>query len=386
MQPELFTIDVPQAVLDDLAERLRRTRWPVDYANDDWRYGTNRAYLEELVDHWLNRYDWRVHEAAMNAFANYKVTLDGVPIHFVHEKGKGPNPIPLILTHGWPWTFWDFNQTIRPLTDPAAFGGDPADAFDVIVPSLPGYGFSSPLTVPGISPAKTVDLWDRLMREVLGYERYGAQGGDWGAIITAQMGHKFADHLIGIHLNMPGLPGGVLGNVKAEDYGPGEEEWFERMNTRMRGAQSHLAVNTNDPQTAAYALNDSPAGLAAWIVERRRNFGDTGGDVESRFSKDHLITTVMIYWVTESFGTAMRYYWEHAHDPWRAVHDRTPVVEAPTGIAVFPMELLLVPRKVAERETNLVQWSLMPSGGHYAQTEEPELFVEDVRAFFRKVR
>jgi len=386
VQPEPFTIDVPQASLDDLAERLRRSRLPLDFANDDWRYGTNRDYLEEFIEYWLSTYDWRTHEAAMNAFANYKVEIEDVPIHFVHERGVGPDPVPLILSHGWPWTFWDFKEVIRPLADPAAFGGDPADAFDVVVPSLPGFGFSSPVTKPGVSPQKTGDLWDRLMREVLRYERYGAQGGDWGAIITGMMGHKFADHLIGIHVNLPALPGGALGRVKPEDYGPGEEEWHERMTTRMKSAQSHLAVNTNDPQSLAYALNDSPAGLAAWILERRRNWADTDGDVESRFSKDHLITTVMIYWVTQSFSTAMRFYWENAHDPWRPVHDRQPVVETPTGIAVFPKELLFLPRKIAEQEANLVHWSVMPSGGHFAQAEEPELFVNDVREFFRKVR
>ena len=385
MQPEPFTIDVPQATLDDLAERLRRSRLPLDFANDDWRYGTNRDYLEEFIEYWLSTYDWRTHEAAMNAFANYRVEIEEVPIHFVHERGVGPDPVPL-LSHGWPWTFWDFKEVIRPLPDPAAFGGDPADAFDVVVPSLPGFGFSSPVTKPGVSPQKTGDLWDLLMRETLGYERYGAQGGDWGAIITGMMGHKFADHLIGIHVNLPALPGGALGRVRPEDYGPGEEEWHERMTTRMKSAQSHLAVNTNDSQSLAYALNDSPAGLAAWILERRRNWADTDGDVESRFSKDHLITTVMIYWVTQSFSTAMRFYWENAHDPWRPVHDRQPVVETPTGIAIFPKELLFLPRKIAEQEANLVHWSVMPSGGHFAQAEEPELFVNDVREFFRKVR
>lgn len=381
-----FTVDVPQDVLDDLDARLRKTRLPVDFANDDWRYGVNGVYLREFLDYWLTGYDWRAHEAAMNRFNHFRTTMDGIPIHFIHERGVGPEPIPLILSHGWPWTFWDFKEVIGPLANPAAHGGDPADAFDIVVPSLPGYGFSSPLTTAGVSPRATADLWLRLMRDVLGYERFGAQGGDWGAIITAQMGHAFAEHLIGVHLSMPGLPGDVLNRLSADDYGPDEDGWFDRMRTRMRTATSHLALNSNDPQTAAYALNDSPAGLAAWIIERRRNFGDTNGDVESRFSKDDLITTTMIYWVTESFGTAMRFYWENAHDPWQPRHDRHPVVEAPTGIAVFPQELLLIPRAVAARETNLQHWTVMPSGGHYAPAEEPELFLEDVRTFFRALR
>ncbi|HJP41334.1 MAG TPA: epoxide hydrolase, partial [Dehalococcoidia bacterium] len=188
MEVTSFEVNVPQSVLDDLDWRLRHTRWPADFANDDWRYGTNRAYLEETVDYWINTYDWRKYEAEINSFANYRVDMDGVPIHFVHEPGKGPNPIPLILSHGWPWTFWDMNRVIGPLSDPASFGGDPADAFSVVVPSLPGYAFSSPLTTPGVSPGKTADMWVELMRNVLGYDRFGAQGGDWGAIITAQMG------------------------------------------------------------------------------------------------------------------------------------------------------------------------------------------------------
>ncbi len=386
MQPEAFRLDTPQSVLDDLRVRLRSTRWPGDFANDDWRYGTNRAYLEELVAYWLDKYDWRKQEAEINSFANYRVTIDDVPIHFVHEPAKGPSSIPLILTHGWPWTFWDFHKLIRPLSDPASYGGDPADAFDVVVPSLPGYGFSSPLTRSGINAEKTGDMWVTLMRDVLGYDRFGAQGADMGAIVTAQMGHRVPEHLYGIHLNMPGLPGGSIEGLRPEDYGPGEEAWYERMQTRMKTAESHLALNRNDPQTAAYALNDSPVGLAAWIIERRRNFGDTHGDVESRFSKDELITTVMIYWVTESFGTAMRFYWENAHDPWKPSHSRTPVIPTPTGIAVIPMEMLLLPRKVVERETNLVHWSVMPSGGHYAQVEEPELVLNDIREFFRPLR
>ncbi len=384
--PEPFTIAVPDAVLDDLRRRLRETRWATDFANEDWRYGTNGAWLQSMVGYWLDGYDWRAHEAAMNAFPQFKVDLDGIPIHFVHVKGKGPDPTPLILTHGWPWTFWDFHAVIGPLSDPAAYGGDPADAFDVVVPSLPGFGFSTPLTVPGVNAPVTADLWLRLMREVLGYDRFAAQGGDWGAIVTAYMGHRYAEHLIGIHLSLPALLGAGFRTVKPEDYGQGEEEWYARMQTRMQSAASHVAVQTADPQTLAYALNDSPVGLAAWLLERRRNWSDSGGDPEKPFTRDFLLTTVTLYWVTQSIGTSMRYYAEYFGRPWVPDHDRQPAIEAPTGIAVFPQELILLPRSVAERHANLVHWTVMPAGGHFAPSEQPELLVDDVRAMFRPLR
>lgn len=346
MQKEPFTIAVPEETLTDLRERLSRVRWPNDFNNADWAYGTNKAYLMELVDYWLNGYDWRKTEREINAFANYKTTIDGMPIHFIHEPGKGPNPTPLILTHGWPWTFWDLKKVIRPLSDPAAFGGDPNDAFDVVVPSLPGYGFSSPLTTPGINFTRTADLWVTLMQDVLGYQKFGAQGGDWGALVTMQLGHKHAQHLIGTHINLA-LPLGYFSGeqIDPKEYGPGEEGWYERTQTRMQGATSHGVVHTTDPQTLAYGMHDSPVALCAWILERRRNWSDCGGDVERRFSKDDLLNTMMIYWVTETFVTSVRYYYEAQHHLWAPSHARTPVVESPTGIAIFPQELARRPRR-----------------------------------------
>ncbi|MFN0096257.1 MAG: epoxide hydrolase family protein [Dehalococcoidia bacterium] len=381
-----FTINVADDVLIDLRERLLRTRWPGDFANDDWAYGVSETYMREVVDYWLNGYDWRAQERAANQYRQFMVEIEGAPIHFVYEKGKGPNPIPIILTHGWPETFWEYNQMIGPLTDPARYGGDERDAFDLILPDLPGYGFSSPLTRPGVSPQKTADLWDTLMRGVLGYERYGLGGGDWGAIVSGMQAHKYGDHIIGLHFTMPSVPGVALNTLTPADYGPGEGDWHERMTTRMIPAASHVTVNRLDPQTLAYSWNDSPVGLASWLIERRRNFGDTNGNVESRFSKDFMLTTTMMFWVTQSFGTASRYYWEHAHDPWRPVHNRKPVIEVPTGFAVFPKELLFMPRAVAARETNLVHWSLMPEGGHYGPSEAPAHLVEDLRLFFRRFR
>jgi len=387
MQKETFTIAVPEETLTDLRERLARVRWPNDFNNDDWAYGTNKAYLMELVEYWLHGYDWRKTEREINSFANYKTTIDGIPIHFIHEPGKGPNPTPLILTHGWPWTFWDLKNIVRPLADPASFGGDPHDAFDVVVPSLPGFGFSSPMTTPGINFAGTADLWVKLMQDVLGYQKFGSQGGDWGALVTTQLGHKHAEHLIGTHINLS-LPLGFFAgeHVDAEEYGPGEEGWYEQMQTRMKSATSHVVVQTTDPQTLAYGMHDSPVALCAWILERRRNWSDCGGKVETRFSKDDLLNTMMIYWVTETFVTSVRYYYEAKQHMWAPSHNRTPVVESPTGIAIFPKELALMPRKWAERYYNLKHWSLMTAGGHFAHAEEPDQLTEDIRAFFRKLR
>jgi pimeloyl-ACP methyl ester carboxylesterase len=386
-QKEPFTISVPDATLTDLRERLGRTRWPRDFGNANWEYGTKLEYLKELVEYWRTSYDWRKHEREMNSFANYKTEIDGIPIHFIHERGKGPKPIPLILSHGWPWTFWDFHKVIRPLSDPAAYGGDPADAFDVVVPSLPGYGFSTPLTTTGINYTRTADLWVKLMEDVLGYKKFAAQGGDWGAIITAQLGHKYADRLIGAHMNLLvslSFFGG--GGPKPEDFGPGEEGWLERNRNFITNEAGYMELQSTKPQTVAVALNDSPAGLCSWIVEKRRTWSDCGGDVERRFSKDDLCTTMTLYWVTESYGTSARYYYEARHNLWEPSHNRQPVVEAPTGAAVFQKEVMLMPRKWAERYYNLKRWTVMPSGGHFAPMEEPQRLVEDVRAFFRTLR
>jgi len=382
-----FEIRVDRSALDDLADRLARTRFADDFGNDDWRYGVPGGYLRAVVEHWRERFDWRAQEAAMNRFAHFRVDLDGIPIHFVHERGRGPAPMPLILTHGWPWTFWDYEHLIGPLSDPARFGGDPADAFDVVVPSLPGTAFSSPLRTTGIGVAATAELWVRLMRDVLGYERFAAGGGDSGAYVTARLGHAYAPHLIGLHLNFPATVAmGTLASVRPDDYSPDEQHWLTEPGPQQRGTAAHMAVHTEDPQTLAWAMNDSPAGLAAWMIERRRNWSDCGGDVERRFSKDQLLTTVSLYWFTATFHTSVRFYAESFRASWPLVHGRQPPVEVPTAIAVFPRELLRVPRRFMARQVNLARWTVMPRGGHFAPAEEPELMVDDLRAFFRDLR
>ena len=387
MNKTTFEVNIDDAVLADLRGRLQRTRYPADIDNDDWRYGTNTAYLKTLVDYWIEDYNWRKVEKEINSYANYRCEIDGIPIHFIYEQGKGPKPIPLILTHGWPWTFWDFKKVIGPLSDPASFGGDPADAFDVIVPSLPGFGFSTPLTTTGINFWRTADLWSSLMRDVLGYDRFAAQGGDWGSIISAQLGHKYAEQMIGVHLSLSFPLDFFVKGLPAEDeYADNEKHNYHHTQKRMLQASSHVSVQSTDPQTIASALHDSPAGLLSWLVERRRNWSDCEGDVEKVFSRDDLITTTMIYWVTNSYVSSARFYWESAHQPWKPHHNRMPAIEAPTAIALFPQELCLMPRHFMESYYNLKQLNTMPEGGHFAPSEQPQLLINDVREFFRPLR
>ena len=386
MTPERFEIAIEQAQLDDLASRLDRVRWPGDFANDDWRYGVAEPALRALVEHWRHAFDWRAQEAAMNRWPHYRVVVDGIPLHFLRAHGHGPSPIPIILTHGWPWTFWDFAKVIGPLSDPAAYGGDPADAFEVIVPSLPGFGFSSPLTRAGVTYGRVAELWDRLMREVLGFERYAAHGGDWGAWVTAEIGHRFADHVYGIHESIAGIPGCDYAALRADDYADDEAGWFTHVREMRGKIVSHLTVHQRDPQTLAYGLQDSPVGLLAWMLERRRAWSDCDGDVFRCFTRDELITTVALYWLTGTVATSLRFYAENVRHPWRPSHDRTPAIEAATAFAVFPKDVILVPRRVAEQHANVRRWTVMPRGGHFAAAEEPALLIDDLRAFFRELR
>ncbi|MEI8001750.1 MAG: epoxide hydrolase family protein [Actinomycetes bacterium] len=385
--PERLRIEFPEAGVADLRARLANTRWPGDYGNADWRYGVEQDWLGETLAYWRDGFDFQGLADAMNQWEHYRVVLDHVPIHYLHARGRGPDPMPLVLTHGWPWTLWDFQHVIGPLTDPAAHGGDPADAFDVIVPALPGYPLSGPLTTTGVAVRATAARWVQLVQEVLGYGRFGVHGGDWGASVSAQMAHEFAPHLVGAHLSLPVLlTVSYYSGLSREDYGPDEQGWYDKMQERMAPANAHVAVHTSDPQTLAYAFNDSPAGLAAWILERRRLWSDHDGDVFDAISRDDLLAGVTLYWFGQSIGTSMRYYWEQWKNPVRLVHDRTPALEAPTAIAVFPNDLVFVPRAVAERHANLHRWTVMPRGGHFAAAEEPDLLVDDLRAFFRPLR
>jgi pimeloyl-ACP methyl ester carboxylesterase len=385
MQVSPFAISATESQLSDLRYRLEHARWAEDFGNDGWAYGTNGEYLRELVDYWRTRYDWRAQERTINAVPQFRTEVDGIPIHFQHVRGVGRNSVPLMLNHGWPWTFWDFHKLVGPLTDPVRYGLDADICFDIVVPSLPGYGYSSPLTTRGINYSNTADLWVKLMQG-LGYERFGTHGGDWGAILSAQLGHKYADRIIGVHLTlMTPLDFFTGGHVPAEDYSEDEKSWRQRGVDFFRNEAGYYALQTTKPQTVAFALNDSPIGLCSWIVEKRRTWSDCAGDVERRFTKDDLLTTVMIYWLSGTYGTSARYYYEAAHHPWQPSHDRKPVVEAPTGAAVFLKEVVLQPKRWAARYYNLKRWSVFSSGGHFAPMEEPKVLIDEIRSFYREL-
>ena len=385
MEPTRFQVTLPERELGALRTRLRATRWPEIIGEDDWRYGVPQAWLKEMVRYWADEWDWPAQASKINRFAHFRVEVDGIPIHFLHAKGKGPNPMPLVLTHGWPWTFWDFKSVIEPLSDPASHGGDAADAFDVVVPSLPGYGLSTPLHTTGVDVPRIAELWVKLMGEGLGYQRFAAHGGDWGAAVTAQLGHAHADRLIGVHMSLPLIPGLDFG--LPDDAFADDEQWMVTRRAEARPSiRSHVAVQTLDPQTLAYLAADSPTGTAAWIWERRRNWSDCDGDVEKVFDRDHLCTTAAIYWCTGSFTSAMRLYHEHFSQRWGLAHDRSPVIEAPAAFAVFPKEVIFVPRRIAEEKANLKRWTLFERGGHFAAAENPQAIVDDLRGFLRELR
>ncbi len=375
-----FKVQVPQATLDDLQGRLTRTRWTDEVQDADWDYGTNLGYMKELVEYWRTGFDWRAQEEYLNSFTHFRADIDGFGIHFIHERGKGPHPIPLILSHGWPNSFCEMLKIIPLLTDPASHGGSAEDAFDVVVPSLPGYGFSDRPTERGMNSARMADLLARLMTNELGYARFAAQGGDIGGRITELLADSYPDRLLGIHLN--GMPFQYLFR-RADNLSLEEQKYLGEVGPWQMTEGAYAMIQSTKPQTLGYGLNDSPAGLAAWIVEKFRRWSDCDGDVEKRFTKDELLTNIMIYWTTETINSANRFYYELAHD--LAAPEQMGKSEVKTAVAIFPKDILPSPRAWAERWLNLQQWTAMPRGGHFAADEEPELLAEDIRAFFRPV-
>ena len=381
MSIQPFKIAIPQATLDDLRERLSRTRWPDEVEGAGWDYGTNLEYMKDLADYWQHEYDWRKHEAELNTFAHFKAEVDGLGIHFIHERGKGPRPMPIILTHGWPGSFCEMLKVIPRLTDPERHGGKAEDAFDVIVPSLPGYGFSDRPTQRGVTSARIAAMWARLMTKELGYQRFAAQGGDWGSVVTEQLAVAHPDVVLGFHLN--NIPYHHL-FAKADNLSQEEQTYLEAAGRWQFAEGAYAMIQGSKPQTLAYGLHDSPVGLAAWIVDKFRSWSDCAGDVEKRFTKDELLTTITLYWVTETINAANRLYYDSAHDFTSPQHTGRSAV--PAAIARFPKDILPAPREWAERWFNVQQWTAMPRGGHFAAMEEPELLVEDLRAFFRPLR
>ena len=383
MKIEPFKIAVPEATLEDLMRRLDRTRWPDEIPGSGWDYGSNLAYVKELVDYWRTSFDWRAQEEALNRMPQFMANVGGSDIHFVHEKGKGPNPMPLVVTHGWPGSFWEMQKILPMLTDPASHGGDAADAFDVVLPSLPGYGFSGRPQQPGMHVFNVADLWAELMTEGLGYPRFAAQGGDWGAAVTSRFGFSHPDKLVGIHITLiVGSPS--LRDPESRPLSEAEQEFVSEQRCWRQDEGGYAHIQGTKPQTLAYGLNDSPAGLAAWIVEKFRSWSDCDGDVEKRFTKDELLTNITIYWVTQTINSSTRFYYEFSYNPWRFGPGER--VNVPCAIALFPEEINSPPREWVERTHNVQRWTEMPRGGHFSAAEEPQLLAEDIRAFFRHLR
>ncbi|MFF7051300.1 epoxide hydrolase family protein [Streptomyces griseorubiginosus] len=386
-----FRVDIPQRDLDDLHARLDRTRWPDDLSATGWAYGVPAAYLRELAHHWRHSYDWRAAEAELNAWPQFTTVIDGTTVHFAHVRSPEPDATPLILTHGWPGSIVEFLDVVGPLTDPAAHGGDPVDAFHVVVPSIPGFGLSGPPADTGWEAGRIAGAWAELMTR-LGYERFGAQGGDWGAAISRELGRAHPGRVVGVHLNL--LPGAQATREPTEEelaaLEPGERERTLESWRRWRDWSSegtgYAVLNSTRPQTVGYALTDSPVGQLAWIVEKFQAWTDSAELPEEAVDRDRLLTNVMLYWLTGTAASAARIYYERAH----AVGDRaarpTAPSTAPTALALFPAELQIPLRHKAERTENIVRWTELGRGGHFAAMEEPDLLVEDIRAFFRQLR
>jgi pimeloyl-ACP methyl ester carboxylesterase len=384
MSAERFRIATPESDLTDLKERLERTRWPSEILHSGWSRGTNLSYLRELASYWEHQFDWRLQESRLNQFSHFRAPVQGLRLHFLHEKGKGPRPIPLALIHGWPSSFAEMLKVIPLLTDPGSHGGDPSDSFDVVVPSLPGYGYSDASSDAGMSIWRAADLIHYLMHDVLGYSQYVTSGGDWGAYASTYLASTYAEQIPAIHLSF--VPGGISPPASAtanplsraeSDLLALREEWTQR-----EGGYEHL--QSTKPQTVAYALTDSPVGLAAWLLEKMVSWSDCNGDVETVFSKDEILTVVSIYWFTRTIDSSIRLYYETSENPW--VLPSTGRIETPTAISVFPKELSVPPRDWAERIYNVQQWTQLPRGGHFAAAEQPDVLVNDIRRFFRPFR
>jgi microsomal epoxide hydrolase len=386
MSIQPFKVDISQATLDDLRDRLARTRWSDEVAGAGWNYGTSLSYLKELVRYWQNEYDWRAQEAALNQFAQFKAQIDGQSIHFIHQRGKGPNPMPLLLIHGWPDSFYRFHKIIPRLSDPESFGGNPADSFDVIVPSLPGFGFSDrPNVSGGMKSIRSAELLAKLMTEVLGYTRYAAGGGDIGGRVTRLLALAHPEQLQGIHLTDIGFPREIAFPPDVPNPTPAEGRFLGSVGMWFFQEGAYAALQTTKPQTISYPLNDSPAGLAGWIVEKFRTWSDCDGDIEKSYTKDELLTNIMIYWVTETISSSARLYHEDGLQSAQQLKAGQ-YIEVPAGVATFPKDLTYPPRELGERFLRIARWTQMPRGGHFAALEVPDLLVEDIRAFLRSLR
>jgi pimeloyl-ACP methyl ester carboxylesterase len=381
--PKSFKVDIPQSTINRILSRVKDTRLPDQLDAPDWRYGANWDYMKSLAGYWVSKFDWKKAQANLNRYPQFQARVRDkeadYDVHFYHVKGRGPKPLPLILTHGWPGSVFEFLEAIGPLSDPMKYGGSAEDAFDVVVPSIPGFGFSSKPKQP-IGPPTTARLWHTLMTSALGYSRFGAQGGDWGNAITVALAREFPQSVVGIHLNATGA-GAPGGELTAE-----ERAWQQAAAAHRVQELDYFNEQQHKPQTVAFALYDNPLGAAAWIVEKFKVWSDSGSNIENAFTKDQLLTSVMLYLVTDTLATGVWFYRGALDDRSAAPAQGKP--QPPLGFASFPGEMpaLNPPRGILERNFNLVQYNKMPRGGHFACLEQPKLFVDDVRSFFRKVR
>lgn len=376
-----FRIDIPQADIDDLHKRLRNTRWPDELPGAGWNYGIPLSYVRDLTEYWATAYNWRENEARLNEFPQFTTSIDGQNVHFLHVRTQEANALPLLITHGWPGSIVEFVKIIGPLVDPRAHGGDPADAFHVVAPSIPGYGFSGPTREAGWDVKRIATAFAKLMSR-LGYQRYGAQGGDWGSAISRQLGLLDPDHVIGLHFNtLAAPPSGDPEEMKL--LSEKEKTYLEAAQRFRQQGSAYFVIQTSRPQTLAYALTDSAVGLLAWIAEKFREWSDPA-EGEDSIERDQLLTNVSIYWFTQTANSSARLYFEfmRSGSSWGRVEPST----VPTGVAVFPREIAPPIRRFAERSNNIVHWSEFDRGGHFAAMEQPELLVADIRTFFRRFR
>lgn len=384
-----FTIQAEESVLKDLNERLEKTRWPDQIPGSQWDHGPDVAWMRALCDYWRTKYDWRAEEKKLNSAPQFKTVIDGIDLHFIHVKSKHADATPLVLVHGWPGSVVEFMKVIEPLTDPQKHGGKAEDAFHVVVPSLPGFGFSSMPREPGWSSSRMAEVIAKLMAR-LGYDKYGAQGGDWGGGIVRWLASGDGAHCIGAHSN---FPGGNRPTDEAEakkDVTQAELDRLQQRNAELADHRAYGAIQGTRPLALAYGLNDSPAGLAAWIIDKFWGWSDHKGDLSNSFTKDELLTNIMVYWITQSMPSATRIYYESQHNlprPASMTDFQGGGKPAPVGYALFPKEINVPPRAwVAKNSPTMIHWTEMPRGGHFAAMERPDLLVQDVRMFFAKVR
>ena len=386
-----FRIEIPQADLNDLRDRLARTRWPDELPDVGWRQGVPLEYVKELVEYWQSSYEWRRHETRLNELPQFTTTIEDTNVHFVHVRSREPGAIPLIITHGWPGSFVEFLKVIGPLTDPSAHGGERADAFHLVIPSIPGFGFSGPIREVGWNTKRIAQTWAHLMKR-LGYDHYGAQGGDWGSGISRDLALVDSEHVLGIHVNtLSAFPSGdpaEMANLTDE-----ERKRLGRLERFRKDGRGYAEIQSTRPKTLAYGLTDSPVGQLAWIVEKFKEWTDSKERPEDAVDRDQMLTNVMVYWLTRTASSSARIYFEErsriyseqaeSSRPWREAESLT----VPMGVAVFPYDITPPVRRLAERDNkSIVHWSEFDRGGHFAAMEEPDLLIGDVRLFFHRFR